>query len=43
MKVIADDFMKQMLSVTKSYTAVILKAGSDINRPDRQQIAWEHG
>lgn len=40
---ITDDFMKQMISTTKSYTVAILKEGPGKDRPDAQQIIWEHG
>ncbi|SMO65340.1 hypothetical protein [Solitalea koreensis] len=42
MTTISDDFMKQMLTSTKGYTVVILKAGPNRERPDVQQIIWEH-
>ena len=40
---ITDDFMKQMMMTTRGYTAVIIKAGPEISRPDAMQIIWEHG
>jgi hypothetical protein len=40
---ITDEYMKQMLVTTKSYTVVILKAGQNTKMPDTQQIIWEHG
>src|SRR4030095_8059590 len=40
---ITDEFMKQMIAITKEYTAVILKTGPNFNIPDVQQIIWEHG
>ncbi len=44
MTTITDDYMKQMLTSTRSYTAVLLiKAPAYFNRPDARQIVWEHG
>jgi len=43
MTTISDEFMMQLLPTTKTYTAVILKAGPGINRDDVKQIIWEHG
>ncbi len=43
MTAITDDFMKDMMATTRSYTLVILRAGPNRNRPDLQQIIWEHG
>jgi hypothetical protein len=43
MTTITDAFMMQLLPTTKTYTAVILKAGPNINRTDAKQITWEHG
>ena len=39
---ITDDFIKEMLSKTKEYSIVVLKAGPNENIPERQQVAWEH-
>jgi hypothetical protein len=43
MTTITDEFMKQMMTTTKSYTIVILKNGPNRDRPDLPQIIWEHG
>src|SRR5260221_12250774 len=43
MTVITDEFMKQMMTTTKSYTAVILKKGPAYKMPDVSPIIWEHG
>jgi len=43
MTTITDEFMMQMMTTTKSYTAVILKAGPNIDHPDAKKITWEHG
>ncbi len=43
MKEITDEFMKQMISTTKNFTAVILKTGPNRDRPDLPKIIWEHG
>ncbi|MBS1916943.1 MAG: hypothetical protein JST87_11745 [Bacteroidetes bacterium] len=40
---ITDEFMKQMLATTKSYTAVILKKSSAFKMPDVFPVIWEHG
>lgn len=39
---ITDDYMKQMLGTIRMYTIVVLKAGPNANRPDAQQLTWEH-
>ena len=35
--------MRQMLSTTKDYSIVILKAGPRRNEPRVEKIIWEHG
>ena len=40
---ITDDFMKDMLSKTRNYCIVILKAGPNRNAPGVEKIIWEHG
>lgn len=42
MKSITDEFMMSMLSKTKQYTLVVLKAGPQINHPDFNSMLWEH-
>jgi len=39
---ITDEFMKQMLTTTRDYTAVILKEGPNYSMPDVMKIIWEH-
>ena len=43
MATITDDFMRQMISRTKTYSIVILKAGPNRNLPGVEKIFWEHG
>jgi len=40
---ITDDFMQQMISRTRNYSIVILKAGPNRNKPGVEKIIWEHG
>lgn len=40
---ITDEFMRQMISRTKNYCIVILKAGPNRNKPGVEKIIWEHG
>jgi hypothetical protein len=40
---ITDEFMKQMLTTTKSYTTVILKRSAAFKMPDAFPVLWEHG
>lgn len=40
---ITDDFMRQMISHTKNYCVVILKAGPNRNKAGVEKIIWEHG
>jgi hypothetical protein len=42
MTTISDDFMRQMLSKTKNYCIIILKAGPNHNMDGVQKILWEH-
>jgi uncharacterized protein YciI len=39
---ITDDFMREMLSKSKAYTLMILKAGPNPDA-DSDRIVWEHG
>ncbi len=41
MRAITDDYMRQMLSTTRSYSIVILKAGPNKPGPGTQEITWE--
>ena len=43
MTTITDEFMRQMLSMTRNFTVVILKKGNYYSRPDAKEIIWEHG
>jgi len=43
MPIITDEHMMHMMTSTKVYTAIILKAGPNIGRADAKQIIWEHG
>jgi hypothetical protein len=40
--IITDEFMMQMISTTKNYSVVILKAGPKINSEEAKKIVWEH-
>ena len=40
---ISDEFMWQMISTTKNYCIVILKAGPKRNEDGVEKIIWEHG
>ncbi len=40
---ITDEFMRQMISRTRSYSLVILKSGPNRNKPGVEKIIWEHG
>ena len=39
---ITDEFMRQMISRTRNYCVVILKAGPNRNKPGVEKIIWEH-
>src|SRR5260370_9437458 len=43
MTTITDEFMRQMMSMTKNYCIVILKAGPNRNEDGVEKIIWEHG
>ena len=43
MTTITDEFMRHMISNTKNYSIVILKAGPNRNLPGVEKIIWEHG
>ncbi len=40
---ITDDFMRQMISRTRNYCIVILKAGPNRNKAGVEKIIWGHG
>lgn len=43
MSTITDEYMRQMMTTTRNYCIVLLKAGSVKDREDMRQIIWEHG
>jgi len=43
MPTISDEYMRQMLATTKTYSVAILKAGPNRNAPGVEKIIWEHG
>ena len=43
MTAITDDFMRDMLANSKSYTVVLLKATARRLEPGADAIVWEHG
>jgi hypothetical protein len=43
MTTISNEFMQRMISKTKNYTLVILKATLKRNEPGSDKIVWEHG
>jgi hypothetical protein len=43
MREITDEFMKQMITTTKNYCIVIMRAGPKRNEPGAEKIIWEHG
>lgn len=43
MQTITDDYMRQMLTATRNYCIVILKAGPKKHEPGAEKIIWEHG
>ncbi len=43
MTTITDDMMRQMMTTTKNYCAVILKHGPKRNQEGVEKIIWEHG
>ena len=40
---ITDDFMRQMMTTTRNYSVVILKAGPQYHMQGVEKIIWEHG
>jgi hypothetical protein len=40
---ITDEYMKQMIIITKEYTIVILKATQGRKELEDEKIIWEHG
>jgi hypothetical protein len=43
MTIITDDNMREMLTKSRTYTVVLLKAGSGFYEPGARAIIWEHG
>lgn len=43
MKEITDDFMRQMMTESRDYCAVILRKGPSYGTPGADTIVWEHG
>lgn len=43
MPTITDEFMREMLSRSKSYCVIILKAGPNKHQDGAEKIIWEHG
>ena len=43
MKEITDDYMRDMLSKSRSYTVLLLKATPEPTTPETRAIVWEHG
>jgi hypothetical protein len=43
MATITDEFMKQMISKTRPYCVVILKAGPNRNMDGVDELIWAHG
>jgi hypothetical protein len=43
MKVITDEYMKEMMTKTKEYCLVILGPGPRINMVGVEKLVWEHG
>ncbi len=43
MTIITDDYMKQMMTKTRNYSLVILKATPKRYEVGAEKIVWEHG
>ena len=43
MATISDEFMRQMMTTTKTYCIMILKSGPNRNIEGVEKIIWEHG
>ena len=43
MKEITDEYMKEMLTKSRDYAAVILKKAHAYGQPGTDKIVWEHG
>jgi hypothetical protein len=42
-KTITDEFMREMMTRTREYTAVVLKRGPRFGEPGADKVIWEHG
>ena len=43
MQPISDEYMRDMLTKTKVYTAVLLRGTDKANEPEAGPVMWEHG
>jgi hypothetical protein len=43
MTTITDDYMREMMTKTRAYTVVLLKAAPGFYEPGARAIVWEHG
>src|SRR5690349_8049161 len=43
MREITDDYMRQMMTMTKEFSIVILRKGPKYHEPETRAIVWEHG
>jgi len=43
MTTITDDYMRQMMSLSRDYSALILRKGPKYSQPGAEKIIWEHG
>ncbi len=43
MQAITDEFMRDRISKSRTYTIVLLRATPKKNEPDADKIVWEHG
>ena len=43
MTVISDEYMKKMMTQTKNFSLVLLKAGPNLKMEGAERIIWEHG
>jgi uncharacterized protein YciI len=40
---VTDEYMQSMLATSRVYSMVLLTPGPTPDRPDRQELIWEHG
>ncbi|HMF40659.1 MAG TPA: hypothetical protein VKQ32_08190 [Polyangia bacterium] len=43
MQTISDEYMREMLTKTRTYSLLILRPGPRMNEPGADKIIWEHG